>query len=501
MEENDSGGKKPPFFYPQEEDTQLSEEEKIEREKIANSIMASFDKVSQRYFERYIGAVNRATPNWKKVLDDYANQLSLLLSKRACEPGFYRDVLKKTSANKKLKRQRATLTKAFLLSMLRQEGFLLKEIIEKPLSPKEKGPELYTRRQVQRIIRGDLPDAFFEIEPAPMIRKMNENIKAITSIFSSREMPKTDISDAVSKYAKLDKQFLESNSFAVERIRHNAEIQPIMPEYVEDLISFRAECREIVAKENFLFREKYHKYLCTENGNFTLLFEVFYRQVSSIIAQEWFSQRPPDERTLLIAKLVPFKYKLADAVKARESLLVLLQPEQQVNFLMAMCAVSLQEQGFFDQSVMIHKEILKSENLTPIEKGVLLENIAMIYRNSERFKLMTVYMKKAFKEYELGGDLYRVSVALKNIGEAEWNMGFKKKADEYFRKAEENVPKLNGQMERFGVFWNLASAFRRIGDAKSESKYLTKCLETLPDSETDKILTIGARLRQLDRLL
>ena len=33
MEKDNSGGKKPPFFYPEEEDAQLNEQEKIEKRK------------------------------------------------------------------------------------------------------------------------------------------------------------------------------------------------------------------------------------------------------------------------------------------------------------------------------------------------------------------------------------------------------------------------------------------------------------------------------------
>jgi hypothetical protein len=47
--------------------------------------------------------------------------------------------------------------------------------------------------------------------------------------------------------------------------------------------------------------------------------------------------------------------------------------------------------------------------------------------------------------------------------------------------------------------WNLATAFRRIGDAKTEINYLKKCLETVPDTETEKIIEIEARLEQLDK--
>jgi tetratricopeptide (TPR) repeat protein len=498
MENDKIGGKQPPFFYPKEEDTKLKEEEKAEGNKISNTIMVSFDKISQRYLERYIGAFNRANPKWQVELNEFAKQLGLLLSKRACIPGFYLHVLRKTKSNPKLKRQRATLTKAFLLSMLKPEGFKLEDIIEKPLSVEE--TDDYTRRHVQRIIHEYVPDAFFEIESAPIKRRDDDRVKSITSIFSSQAMPKTDTSETASQFAKADKDIWGSSPIAIEMIRYNAEINPIMPEYAEDLIAFRQECSEIMCQQNFIVREKYNKYLCDKDGNFTLLFEVFYRQVSSIIAQEWFQNQRPATRKNLIAKGYPFRYKSADAAKARELLLVLLQPEQQVNFLMGLCAISLQEQGLFDQSVTLNKEILKSKTLAPLERGIILENNAMVYRNSKRFKLMIGCMKRALIEYESTGDLYRVSVGWKNIGEAEWYMGFKERAWAYFKKAEENVSNLVNPMERFGVLWNLASAFRRIGEMKAEEKYLTKCLEALPDSETDKIIEIEKRLHQIDKL-
>jgi tetratricopeptide (TPR) repeat protein len=501
MERDNFGGKTPPFSYPKEEDAQLNEEEKIERDKIAKSIMTSFDKISQRYLERYINAFNRAAPERKVQLNEFAKQIGLLLSKRACIPGFYLYVLKKTMVSKKLQRQRATLTKAFLISMLKQEGFKLEDIIEKRLSLSTNNSKLYTRRHVQRIIHDYVPDAFFEVENAPMKRGADERVKSITSIFSSREMPRTRTTVEASQFAKSDNQLWQSSSVAMDMIRHNAEISPIMPDYIEDLTSFRQECKDIISRQNFLLREKYSKYLVAKNGNFTLLFEVFYRQVSSIIAQEWFLNQRFATRKRLIVKGYPFRYKSADAIKARKLLLALLRPERQVDFLMSLCAISLQEQGLFEQSVALNKEILRSANLTPLERGVVLENTGVVYRNSGRYKLMIRDMKKALAEYETAGDLYRVCVALKNVGEAEWYMSFQQKAWSFFRKAEEGIPKLVNSTEHFGVFWNLASAFKRIGDAKSETKYLTKCLENLPDSETDKILTIEKRLHELDRFL
>ncbi len=500
MEKDNPGGKRPPFFYPKEEDARLTEEEKIERDKIANSIMTSFDRISQRYLERYIGALDRASPKWQNELNDFGRQIGLLLSKRACIPGFYRYVLKKTRTTPKLKRQRLTLTKAFLLSMFRPEGFKLEDLIEKPLSVEENDD--YTRRHLQRIIHEYVPDAFYEVEPAPIKRqKVDDRVKSIATIFSSQELPKTDTTSPALQLSKADKEYWESNPIAVEMIRHNAAISPIMPEYVEDFISFREECNDVISKQNFLLREKYHKYLCAESGQFTLLFEVFYRQVSSIIAQEWFQNQDIEIRKSLIAKGYPFKYNFVDASKARELLLTLLEPEKQVNFLIGMCAISLQEQGLFLQSITLNNELLKSSNLTTLEKGIILENNAIICRHNKRFKLMIGYMKKALVEYEKSGNEYMVAVGLKNIGEAEWQMGFKEAAWNYFREAEEKTPSLSSPMEHFGILWNLASAFKRIGEEKAEQKYLTKCLEVLPDNETEKIILILQRLNKSDKLL
>ena len=114
--------------------------------------MTAFDKYGQRYLERLIGGMNRASPRWKLELNEFAKQIGLLLSKRACIPGFYRYVLKKTMINKKLRRQRATLAKAFLISILKEDGLKIEELIEKPLRKRpileENGIDGYTRRHV-----------------------------------------------------------------------------------------------------------------------------------------------------------------------------------------------------------------------------------------------------------------------------------------------------------------------------------------------------------------
>jgi len=84
------------------------------------------------------------------------------------------------------------------------------------------------------------------------------------------------------------------------------------------------------------------------------------------------------------------------------------------------------------------------------------------------------------------------------MGEAEWYMGFKDKALKYFAQSEKRSTILNDPILYFKVLGNLAFATRRMGEVKLERNYLMKCLEALPETETQTILQIEARLQQLD---
>lgn len=86
------------------------------------------------------------------------------------------------------------------------------------------------------------------------------------------------------------------------------------------------------------------------------------------------------------------------------------------------------------------------------------------------------------------------------MGEAEWMTGYKDAAQRFFSEAEMLVGELSDPSQRFGALWNLACAFRRIGEFKYEIDYLRRCLEILPESETEKILEVDRRLGELNRL-
>jgi tetratricopeptide (TPR) repeat protein len=131
-----------------------------------------------------------------------------------------------------------------------------------------------------------------------------------------------------------------------------------------------------------------------------------------------------------------------------------------------------------------------------LDQAILFENIAIAYRGTENYKLMVSNLKKALELYEKAGDTYRVCVALKNMGEAEWYFGFREQASEFFKKSEDLSNNLD-PIKHSDVFWNLACAFRRIGDEKIERKYLEKCLALLPLTEAQRSYQVEERLLEL----
>jgi hypothetical protein len=87
---------------------------------------------------------------------------------------------------------------------------------------------------------------------------------------------------------------------------------------------------------------------------------------------------------------------------------------------------------------------------------------------------------------------------LKNLGEAEWMLGFPDLAREFFGEAESFATKLDIPA-RAAVIGNLAKASRRLGQGRMEIEYLKKFLETAPEDWSADILQASSRLGELTR--
>ena len=218
----------------------------------------------------------------------------------------------------------------------------------------------------------------------------------------------------------------------------------------------------------------------------------------SIVSVEWFRSRQEETRKKLVSEAHPLKYTEEDADLTAKRLFDLTGSEKESTNIMLASGVVFLQYGRPDVSSSIYRECLKFENLTPWHKGVIHENLATIYRDSKppKAKLMVGEMKKAMEFYRQSGDHYRVCVALKNLGEAEWNLGFKELGMNYFDEAKGSSVKLE-QSDRAGVLWNLACAAKRVGDAKLEKRFLAECMKECPEDRTHMILEINRRLNGL----
>ena len=105
-------------------------------------------------------------------------------------------------------------------------------------------------------------------------------------------------------------------------------------------------------------------------------------------------------------------------------------------------------------------------------------------------------MKKALEHYLQTNNKYRVCVALKNLGEAEWNLGFKEAGLRYFSEAESLCDSID-LPEVAWVYWNLAYASRRIGEKKMECDYLLRCMANSTEEQTKLVLECEKRMSQL----
>jgi len=149
-----------------------------------------------------------------------------------------------------------------------------------------------------------------------------------------------------------------------------------------------------------------------------------------------------------------------------------------------------------DAAIALNSGCFKLKVLSELERGILHENIAVIHRDNGNPKLMVREMKTATENYKKTDDDYRVCVALKNLGEAEWMLGYRATALRFFRESDLLSERLD-QSKRAGVHWNLASAARRIGEKKMEIDNLMRCMKEFPEDETDKILAVDKRLSEL----
>lgn len=512
------GGTLPPFFVVLA-GSPLEDVNKIERKKILKAIVEAFNKYGKRYNERFHSKWESKTVEERLRLQELFEQVDKLLSKRVFIPGFYRYVLRKVMNNRRLKRHRRVLVNAFMISMLKPEGFRIKDVFERAekkasISKRSEPPKAYTRRTDQQILNERYQDAFFKTKNSSNENAMDDRFNPSTSVFGTAEPPSQPNPYLTDEQYEAVFNYPLSSRFVIQWITSSATLQIIMPEVREDQLLLREECKEAITyelqeitRELMKARKKYRrdqlrkrescaKFFLSEVSSFSPIFLEFYFHFTSLLAWEWFRSRRPQNRESLLARGFPLQFNSSDIVKARKLLLNQTRSEGHANSLLA---AALQEYAFATKSFVRFRQCLEASGLPELDCGIVLENIATVHRDSKNYKLMRLCLKNALQHYEKSENLYHVCVALKNMGEAEWYMGFKNKALKYFVQSEKRSIFLKDPIQQFKVLGNMVFASRRIGEWKLERNYLLKCLVVCPEEDVETILQIEERLEQLDR--
>ncbi|MDG7016280.1 MAG: hypothetical protein JRM82_02790 [Nitrososphaerota archaeon] len=463
------------------------EEDRL-RKRFRESIRTAFDKWGARNFDVIVNPDTRK--NNPEALEG-VYQEDVFMTKRVCVLGLFRHVTQQVMASEDFQRQRHTVTLAILRSILHPSGVLPGE-----LETHSKEDKLYTRRNVQHILRDRYHETFFETGTKP---KGEGNVRPYSAVFSPHEKLPLERPITVKKVQLADWRIMARNKRLVEWITLNSQVQTVFPELLESLESFRALCAEQLRElADDPESPEMGKIMREELGGLSESFVILHNHVLSIVSIEWFRSRQEPTKKALVEGPFPLKYTEEDAAAAASLLLRILGSADDAAEVASVGAQALVEYGEREEAEIIYRECLKFEKLGPCMRGITHENLAVIHRKNGNPKLMIQEMKLAIASYKEEGDLYRVAVALKNLGEAEWMLGYKKLALSRFAQAE-SLGEGMQRPDKANVYANLAAAAMRLKQDEFEIRYTRMFLECAPDEWSDKILNASVRLGELSR--
>lgn len=448
-------------------------------EQLRKSVITAFDKWGANWFDALFSKKKEGLTeeDWDMFRYD-----DLFMSKRALIPGFMRYVTQQVNQNEDSQRQRKTLLKACLISTLDIEGTTVKELIDSTSEP------AYDRRQIQRMIHERYPEIFIDAEK----QKDDLRFEYFSTVFTPEKFPHLQNPEEVFKAQLNDQIIIDSNPKHYKRFFVNGAVENVTPENLESLLRFREEALQLIREipSNTLYK----KILTEDLKQVTDVLLIFHAHFKSMLAVSWFRGRRIEAKKELMERGFPLKYSSNDAEKARNLLLTLSTDENVASVFLQYGAYAFNELELPAASIILYNECLKLTSISDLLRGVIHENISIQFRNSRNSKLMVTEMKKALEYYQKSRNDYRVCVALKNLGEAEWALGYRDAAKKYFNEADEMSERLSIP-EKAGVHWNLAMAARRLREKQMEITYLVKCMNEFVEPE--KILIINRRLSEL----
>lgn len=460
-------------------------------------IMKAFDEWGCAFVERTFTLYQKATPEEKEKIATEYKLIDLFLSKRVFIPGFFKHVNEQVCKSNILKRQQILLLKSSLISLLRNEPLKIDDLTDiknEPIKLQQSKADInnifYTRRNIQRVLHDYYPEAYKELDEK---QQDDERIALFSTIFDHRERLNNRIIDEAQQF---ERRIVEDGNAQYEMIISNFHLMRVMPDYLRDLLEFKKFCVEFIAKMGR--EDERAAYLADALGRYSRQLLTFHAYISSVIAVQWFRQRRASSQRRLIDLGFPLKYSEHEAKEARKLLMELTQDSDEVYAYITDAANAFYGRREMPASIALFEASLELCE-SPIKKGIAYDNIAICYREMKKYRLMRRYMKEACNCYRQAGDKYRISIALKSMGEAESMLGFKQKAVQSFSEAEKTGAELPEE-ERFKVLWNIACAMKRIGSREEERKYLIKCLKHLPERNSFYAHdAVERRLSELDQ--
>jgi len=466
------------------------------RERLREAVIPAFDRWSARSLDALFSSKDRKSIQEARTTD-------LFMSKRVFAPGFMRYVTREVEASKDFQRQRKTLVKASLLSILHEAGVSPSELVDKSSSGRaerraEVDPQYYGRRRVQELLRDVYRESFSEI---PQVRRgkkrIDSRLSRYSTVFSPYGNAELENPEKVSEFQTLDKIAAQSNPDLKRRILLNSAIVNVTPEQVNDMISFRKLCSDLMTEIGDY--SELGEILAQELTGMTEMFEVFHAHILSTLSIEWFRSRRYSERQNLIERGFPLEYTEEDATKGSSLLHELTNGNRDwVVSILQTAAWAFNDYWMLNYARIIFEHLLKLREADPLWKGIQHENIAVTFRLESKPKLMVREMKTACDFYKEAGDTYRVCLALKNLGESEWMLGYPDLAQKFFEEAESLAVRLE-LAPHAAVIDNLAKASQRLRQDAMEIRYLKKFLEIAPDEWSILIIQSSIRLGELMR--
>ncbi len=479
-----------------------------EGKELRDAILIAFDRWGQRSLEGLLETLGNETPEAGDVVRRQARLLDLFLSKRALVPGFLRYVTGQLRLSSSYRRQRHKLLEAILGTITSPGGVEMRELVEWSSRQSEEAHSLgdqptqgYTRRHIQRLFHERYGETLFEISGQDRTGLPDDRVALFSSVFAPTELPAMEATEEASTFLAVDRLTIAASNDLMTRIVWNATLRLICPDFLEDLLEFRSQCKVALSatREGRSVDLSRWGLLAGELKGWSTLFLALYSHITSIVAVAWWRSRREGGKKKLLERAFPLRYTPEDAKRARTLLNRLTGSKDEVLLILHVGALTLINYNMMGGAIAVFREALAYEDLSPMLRGILHENIGVVYRESGRPWLMLRSMKKAAGYYKRTGNLYRLCVALKNVAEAQWMLGHSRAVDRSMRELESRASDLSTDSEKFGVLWNLANSYRRLGEYSREYEQLMKCLDVgLPEEEEGKKLMVQERLIELN---